>query len=128
MRKHPNILWIIGESLIIGTSAFVAGYLWPHAGPTPILVTAPPPIQETLQTDSSPVLTSLSGAKGEQAEPTTGSEQDPGPFVASSSGKKYHPSTGCSYADRIKPENKIYFTSEQEARAAGYEPSTCLTK
>ncbi len=51
-----------------------------------------------------------------------------GNFVASKSGTKYHPIEGCSFADRIKPENKIYFSTEKEAQAAGYEPSTCLTK
>lgn len=51
-----------------------------------------------------------------------------GKFVASSSGTKYHPVEGCSFADRIKPENKIYFDSEEQAKAAGYEPSSCLTK
>ncbi|MFH0830757.1 MAG: hypothetical protein V1895_01725 [Parcubacteria group bacterium] len=49
-------------------------------------------------------------------------------FVASSSGTKYHPIEGCSFADRIKPENKIYFSTEQEAQAAGYEPSSCFTR
>lgn len=51
-----------------------------------------------------------------------------GAFVASKSGTKYHPSTGCSFVDRIKPENRIYFSTEEEAQNAGYEPSTCLTK
>src|SRR3990167_4005144 len=50
-----------------------------------------------------------------------------GSYVASKSGEKYHPATGCSYADRIKSENKIYFNTPQEAETAGYEPSSCIT-
>lgn len=42
--------------------------------------------------------------------------------IASSGGTKYHlPS--CSGAGRIKDENKIYFNSIEEAKAAGYEPA-----
>jgi len=48
-------------------------------------------------------------------------------FVASKSGAKYHPTENCQWADRIKPENRIFFSTEEEAQAAGYEPSSCLT-
>lgn len=42
--------------------------------------------------------------------------------VASRNGTKYHlPS--CPGAKQIKPENKITFSSPQEAEAAGYEPA-----
>jgi hypothetical protein len=46
-------------------------------------------------------------------------------FFASSRGSKYY-SIGCSGGKTLKPENKIYFTTEAEAIAAGYEKSsTC---
>lgn len=41
------------------------------------------------------------------------------PFVASKSGSKYHHST-CPGAKQIKPENKIFFATETEAKSAGY--------
>ncbi len=44
------------------------------------------------------------------------------PIVASRSGSKYHLTT-CSGAMRIKEKNKIFFSSEAEAEAAGYEPA-----
>ncbi len=43
-------------------------------------------------------------------------------IVASRSGTKYHLIT-CSGAKRIKEKNKIFFSSETEAEAAGYEPA-----
>ncbi|MES2749368.1 MAG: hypothetical protein V4606_03170 [Patescibacteria group bacterium] len=43
-------------------------------------------------------------------------------FVASKSGTKYHALT-CSGAKTIKETNKIYFSSEVEAQAAGYTRS-----
>lgn len=42
-----------------------------------------------------------------------------GSFVAAESGTRYYP-VGCGSANRIKPENKIYFQTESAAVAAGY--------
>ena len=51
-----------------------------------------------------------------------------GPFVASqkSSSKKFHTSDSAT-GKRIKPENRIYFTSKEEAIAAGYLPGSGVT-
>jgi hypothetical protein len=43
-----------------------------------------------------------------------------GEFVASRSGTRYHLLT-CPGAKQIKEENKIYFSTEAEAAAAGYK-------
>lgn len=46
-------------------------------------------------------------------------------FVGSKTGTKYYP-VGCSGINRIKEENRVYFTTEQEAMDKGYErTSTC---
>lgn len=45
-----------------------------------------------------------------------------GAYVASKNGSKYYLTT-CSSASRIKQENRVYFVSVQDARAAGYEPA-----
>ncbi len=44
------------------------------------------------------------------------------PFVASKSGTKYHKVT-CPGAKQIKVDNKIYFATPTEAKAAGYTPA-----
>ena len=44
-------------------------------------------------------------------------------FAGSKTGKTYYPKD-CSGLTRIKPENRVYFTTAQEAAAAGYHPST----
>lgn len=42
-------------------------------------------------------------------------------FVGSSNSDKYHyPS--CQWAQKIKPENEVYFSTSEEATAAGYAP------
>lgn len=48
-----------------------------------------------------------------------------GMFAGSSTSKKYH-RLDCRYAAKIKPENKIYFSGEEDARQQGYLPcKTC---
>lgn len=42
-----------------------------------------------------------------------------GKFVASKNGKVYH-WPWCPWAQKIKPENQIWFNSEEEAKKAGY--------
>ena len=45
-----------------------------------------------------------------------------GKYVASKNGSKYH-FPWCSGAKRIAENNKVWFNSTEEARAAGYEPA-----
>lgn len=45
-----------------------------------------------------------------------------GAYVASKSGTKYY-LAACPAASRIKPENKVYFVSKDDAIAAGYGPA-----
>jgi len=48
-----------------------------------------------------------------------------GAFLASKNGTKYYPA-GCSSANRIKEENKVWFRTEEEAIKAGLtRTSTC---
>ncbi|MFO0704378.1 MAG: hypothetical protein U0517_00155 [Candidatus Andersenbacteria bacterium] len=114
MRAHPNIFLLVGEIVLIGASGFVAGFLWPHPSPELTLSVPPTPVIEI-------------GAEPSQVE-SAQAQKPQGQFIASKSGTKYHPASGCSYADRIKEENRIYFRSAAEAEAAGYEPSSCITK
>lgn len=58
-----------------------------------------------------------------EKENTTSSKEQS--FVASKNGTKYY-FIWCSGANKIKEENKIYFSSREEAEKAGYEKSsTC---
>lgn len=44
-----------------------------------------------------------------------------GKYVASKESDKYH-YPWCRWAEQIKPENRIYFQTKEEAEAAGYKP------
>lgn len=46
-------------------------------------------------------------------------------FVGSRNSDKYH-FPDCYWATRIKPENQIWFKSEEEARKMGYTSSKCV--
>lgn len=48
-------------------------------------------------------------------------------FVASKNSKKYHKIT-CSWANRINEENKIYFSSREEAEKLGFEAASCCVE
>lgn len=53
---------------------------------------------------------------------TAAEEKSPGyKYVASSKSDKYHYPT-CMWAQRIKPENLIKFSSAKEAQEKGYRP------
>jgi hypothetical protein len=47
-----------------------------------------------------------------------------GKFVGSKNGTKYYTPT-CSGAKRIKPENYIWFKTEDDAKLQGYTPGKC---
>lgn len=45
-----------------------------------------------------------------------------GEYVASREGEAYH-LPWCSGAQRIKPENRVWFATQEEAQQAGYRPA-----
>ena len=55
-------------------------------------------------------------------EITTPADTYAGNYVASKNSDKYH-LPWCGGAARIKPENQIWFTTKEEAEAAGYSPA-----
>ena len=61
-------------------------------------------------------------AKAKKAEPVGTATEATGKYVASKKGTKYHLPT-CSGAKTMSPENKIWFTTKEEAEAAGFTPA-----
>ena len=57
--------------------------------------------------------------KGQKEE----TSQEEKRYVASKNGKLYY-SIGCKAAQRIKPENEVWFKSVSDAERSGYAPST----
>lgn len=96
-------------------------------------LTAPQPEKEPLVIDESQAAgistfftansaqdQSTADAQNQPNEINTNQNKNQGQFVASKSGAVYH-WPWCSWAQKIKPENQVWFTTEQEAQAAGYK-------
>jgi hypothetical protein len=64
---------------------------------------------------------SSADADAMRADASEGTKDVVEKFVGSSSSKKYH-RLDCRYAQKIKPENRIYFSSEEDAKSEGYLP------
>lgn len=60
------------------------------------------------------------GVSGASAKDTKAEKE--GSIIASKNGSKYH-FPWCVGAARIKESNKIWFSSEKEAKSAGYTPA-----
>ena len=73
-----------------------------------------------------PDLDDFSEQSGVKSNPPSGiSAKQDGLFVGSVTSKKYH-RPDCRYALKIKPDNRIYFDSVEDARSQGYLPcKTC---
>lgn len=69
-----------------------------------------------------PEAVSIDDKQGTELFVSTEEAGQEGGFVASKNGTKYH-LIECPGAKQIKEENKIYFSSEDEARNAGYAPA-----
>lgn len=68
------------------------------------------------------------GRDGQQSvAPSSARQSSGGAYVASTQGTKYY-MPECPEVRRIKEENLISFASEQEAKDAGYEPSSCVAR
>ncbi|MHB8278649.1 MAG: Ada metal-binding domain-containing protein [Candidatus Humimicrobiaceae bacterium] len=82
---------------------------------------------EQTTTTEEPTTTVQATTTTEQASTTetTTTTDNSGPFVGSVNSDVYH-YPDCGSAKRIKEENRIWFSSSNEARAAGYRPcKTC---
>jgi outer membrane biogenesis lipoprotein LolB len=66
------------------------------------------------------VITLLLTACGTQ-QTTTSTPQPQQNYVGSINSDKYH-YPDCEWAQKIKPENEVWFSSPEEARKAGYKP------
>ena len=60
----------------------------------------------------------------EETEEVT-KEFNPGKYVASKTGKKYH-TPKCDWAKRIKKSNQVWFDDQEEAKQEGYKSDSCV--
>jgi hypothetical protein len=83
--------------------------------------------EEVLPKEESIVQKEVSDDASGKKDPVAmaGKESENGKFMGSITSKKYH-RLDCRYALKIKPENRIYFQSIEDAKGQGYLPcKTC---
>ncbi len=102
-KRESDVILTIGI-ILVALISFGAGRL-----------TAP-------QTNKEPIVIQSPAASIEQSLTVgkeTAKQGEQGKFVGSVNSNKYH-WPNCPWAKKIAPQNQIWFSSEEEARAAGY--------
>ncbi|MDD2753664.1 MAG: hypothetical protein PHT44_03590 [Candidatus Portnoybacteria bacterium] len=121
LKRNQADIAIAAGFILVAIIAFGSGRL-----SAPQIVRNPVIIDEPDSSSSANILSNVSrpiiGAAGESAS-MAGAK---GLFVASKNGTKYY-WPWCSWAGRIKEENKVWFNSEKDAQAAGFSPGACIT-
>lgn len=131
---EQKIVLVIGLILIAAIS-FQAGYLHGQKNKQePVVVNkvtcAPCPKNETAAINTNSKATSSDNSQqSDQAKigVHASSENQKCVFVASKNSNKYHLPT-CRYAQNIKPENKVCFSSKEEAGSRGFQGAKCCIK
>jgi len=126
-KNQADIALVIGF-VLVAAIAFGTGRL-----SAPEIIKNPIVIEEPNSTSSinlsgnvsQPLISAGQGSAVNSVLGDTGQAAEKGTFVSSRSGTKYY-WPWCSWAKRIKPENQVWFKSEDEAKAAGYSPSVCI--
>jgi hypothetical protein len=118
--KIKNDVFIVLLIIFVGTASFGFGRISAYEKKkTPISVLK---MQNLLLSNTSDENDSLIEPEAQTSEENQKNNQVEGLVFASKSGKKYY-YPWCSGASRIKEENKIWFSSIEAAKAAGYTPA-----
>ncbi len=122
IQQLPNNLQLV-NSPTQGEGA-ASDVSWAQKSKTTTTISAQQPYVESYNYYSEGAISNKSKSELNDAgnEPVTGGNSARA-YVASKNGAKYYP-VGCKSADRIKPENRVYFVSAEEAEIEGLEPST----
>ncbi|MFA5925358.1 MAG: hypothetical protein WC831_00325 [Parcubacteria group bacterium] len=129
-KYGEKIILFIGILLIAGIS-FEAGFLKGknnQKGTVEVsqIACAPCPKDDPSEESGKNSTASVSKTASEVKNKLT-SENKKCAFVASKNSNKYHLST-CQFAQKIKAENRICFSSKEEAESRGYQGAKCCIK
>ena len=116
-EKGKDILIVI-IVILVGLSSFELGRLSKNNGTSGIKIEYPNQYEKVTTNVISAVNINTLNPKIIQNSNSAGKN-----FFASNRGTKYY-SIGCSAGKTIKQENRVYFTTGEEAQKAGYELSS----
>jgi len=133
LKYEQKIILFVGVVLIAAIS-FEAGFLHGQKSQSESVIVNKVASAETaraskeeIQTDSNTAKTSAASPKSASSETTASSESQKCAYVASKNSNKYHLPT-CRYAQNIKPENKVCFSSKEDAESKGFQGAKCCIK
>jgi len=122
LKQYQGDIALVIGFLLVALIAFGAGRLTaPEIVRNPVIINDSDAFSEEIV---SPIKNIDNNEQGNEIKPVADQKQQ-GLFVGSRSGSKYH-WPWCSYAQKIKEENKVWFKDEAEAQAAGYSPCSCI--
>jgi hypothetical protein len=131
--KYEKNIVILAGLILISAVSFEAGYLHgqkekPESVAVNKVACAPCPKNEDADNiNSGKTIAIQSNQTSSQTLKQPVVESKECTFVASKNSNKYHLAT-CQWAQRIKPENKICFSSKEEAEGRGYIGAKCCIK
>ena len=133
LKYEQKIVLAIGIILVAAVS-FEAGYLHGQKNKNETIVVNKVAATEVAsantgqsQTDANSTKTTSANGKSTSTENTATIDNQKCAFVASKNSNKYHLPT-CRYAQNIKPENRVCFSSKEEAEGRGYQGAKCCIK
>jgi len=119
ISHQKNLLLLVGV-LLVGILAFESGFLRgklsQSAEPLVVSIPAAAEPQAITETGTGSPLTGVEPIVSKSGEKQSGANC---PLVGSRNSNLYHLTT-CAVAKRIKPENKVCFTSKEDAEKRGY--------
>lgn len=131
--RRDRLLTLAIAALLVALGYIIGFWSAEAKKETPIVFQSAEGTNDVLSADDLTALTAeaVSGEeKQEKKEEESGTQRAAGTggaLVGSVNGTKYYFPT-CGEVGRIKEENRISFVSEEEAKAAGYEPSACVER
>jgi hypothetical protein len=117
---ESKIILLVGFCLISALS-FEAGILLGNTAQNEPIVVERPVMSQVAGANEEKPLEAQKTASSAQTEPANTNEAQNCAFVGSKNSDKYHLPT-CSYAKRIKSENRVCFKDQNEAKSKGYQP------
>lgn len=117
--EHKQSIFLLGGLLLVGVFSFEGGLLRGQISQSaPMIISLPANVE--------PVALAVSTSTGDTTPQTVSGEIIPSkkiegncPLVGSRNSDKYHLST-CAVVKRIKTENRVCFSSKEDAEKRGY--------
>jgi len=117
-EKGKDVMIVI-IVILVGLGAFELGRLSKESNSSGIKIEYP----DQYKNQAANTISSQNSSKVDIETPVKISDPNRKSFFASNRGSKYY-SIGCSGGKTIKQENRVYFTTREEAEQAGYELSS----